>query len=244
MTALRLVSWNILAGGGSRCREIIRQLRRRDADIVVLQETVSTRAGDICHALGEAGYSCRFGAPRGPRDRGLCLLSRVPARRIAESPPPHAGIYPRGWLEVELVECGTRIAAVYGPAAGPSLPAFWDAAAAWLACRAEQPFIMLGDFNVGASYIDAKDYRFKAHRGFGALARIGLVDLWRRVHGDRREHTWFSRPGGGRSPRGFRIDHAFASPVAAGRVTKCRYDHQVRTRGWSDHSMLIVDLKP
>jgi len=239
---MRLISWNILAGGGSRCGSIIKRLRRYDADVIVLQETVSTRAGDICHVLAAAGYTHRFSAPRGPRDRGLCLLSRLPIRRAPDPAPPHAGIYPRGWLEVEVEGCGSRIAAVYGPAEGPSLPAFWSAAAAWLSCRIAQPFIMLGDFNAGASLVDAPDYRFKAGRSFAELAGLGLVDLWRREHGDRREHTWFSRPGGGRAPRGFRIDHAFASSALADRVTVCRYDHEVRKRGWSDHSLLVVDL--
>jgi exonuclease III len=203
---MRLVSWNILAGGGTRCREIVRRLGHYDADVLVLQETVTARAGDVCHALAAAGYV------------------RIPLRRATEAPPPHAGIYPRGWLEVELEGSGLRIAAVYGPAAGPSLPAYWAAAADWVACRTTHPFIMLGDFNAGASLVDAPDYRFRTGPRFARLAEIGLVDLWRREHRDRREHTWFSRPGVGRAGRGFRIDH------------------EVRERGWSDHSLLLVDL--
>ena len=135
-----------------------------------------------------------------------------------------------------------RLAAVYGPAEGPSIAAFWHAAATWLTCRATCPFIMLGDFNAGASGIDAEDYRFMAGGAFAELAGLGFVDLWRREHGDTREHTWFSRAGSARPGRGFRIDHAFASPTLAERVISCRYDHDVRERGWSDHSLLIVDL--
>jgi exonuclease III len=239
---VRFVSWNILAGGGSRCRKIVRRLRHYDADVLVLQETVAHRAADVCHALKSAGYTYGFSAPRGPRERGLCLLSRIPMRRVAEPAPPHAGIYPRGWIEVELERSGMRVAAVYGPAAGPALPTYWAAAADWLACRTTQPFIMLGDFNMGASLVDAPDYRFKAGRSFARLAELGLVDLWRRERKNRREYTWFSRPGGGRTPRGFRIDHAFASPALADRLVACRYDHGVRQRGWSDHSLLVVDL--
>jgi exodeoxyribonuclease-3 len=241
---MRLVSWNILAGGGSRCGVIITRLQRYDADVIVLQETMPARAADLCHVLGRAGYAHRFSAARGPRERGLCVLSRIPLQRTADPAPPHAGIYPRGWLEVELVECGSRLAAVYGPAEGPSVPAFWDAAAAWLPSRATRPFIMLGDFNAGASRVDADNYCFKAGRGFAQLTGSGLIDLWRREHGDRWEHTWFSRTGGGGVGRGFRIDHAFASPILADRVTGCRYDHEVRERGWSDHSLLFVDLAP
>jgi exodeoxyribonuclease-3 len=238
---LRLLSWNILAGGGRRCGPILDALRRHDADVITLQETVATRAADLCHALGREGYAQQCAAPRGPRERGLCVLARCPLGRVDES-PPHAAGYPRGWLEVDLLPYQVRLAAVYGPPEGPAIPAFWNAAAAWLQCRAERPFIMLGDFNAGASGVDAEGYRFKAGGAFASLAAIGLVDLWRREHGDAREYTWFSHRSGRRSGRGFRIDHAVSSPSLAKRVIGCRYDHEVRRRGWSDHSLLVVDL--
>jgi endonuclease/exonuclease/phosphatase family metal-dependent hydrolase len=163
-------------------------------------------------------------------------------KRVRGAAPPQAGIHPRGWLEVELVGNGLRLAAVYGPPEGPSVSTFWNATAAWLPRRRARPFIMLGDFNAGASGVDADNYRFKAGREFARLAAMGFLDLWRREHGDRREHTWFSHAGPAGDGRGFRIDHAFASPALAATVTSCRYDHEVRERRWSDHSLLVVDL--
>ena len=239
---MRFVSWNIMAGGGPRCGTIVETLRRYDPDVITLQETVASRAADLCHVLRDAGYRFGLTAPRTAGDRGLCLLSRTPLRRVDRSPAPHAGIYPRGWLEADLVSYGVRLASVYGPAEGPRIAAYWDAAARWLRRRVARPFLMLGDFNAGASLVDGEAYRFKAGRAFAELVRIGLVDCWRRRHGDRREHTWFSHPGPARTGRGFRIDHAFASPTLAERLTECRYDHEVRERGWSDHSLLVVDL--
>jgi exonuclease III len=145
-------------------------------------------------------------------------------------------------MELDVTGAGFRLAAVYGPSSGPELPAFWNAAAAWLRrCRTE-PFLMLGDYNAGASGVDAERYQFKAGHGFVALAGGGLVDLWRREHGDRREHTWFSYARGGGPARGFRIDHAFASTALATRVRACGYDHAVRERRLSDHSALLVEL--
>jgi exonuclease III len=241
-SGLRLLSWNILAGGGSRCAPILEVLRRYDPDIITLQETMPGRATSLCDVLGGAGYAYRLSAPLGRHDRGQCVLSRIPLARVAGPRPPHARINPRGWLEVELVGYGLRLAAVYGPPEGVAIPAYWTAAASWLARRASRPFVMLGDYNAGASYVDAEGYRFRSGVAFASLADIGLVDLWRQQHGDRREHTWFSRPGSLRAGRGFRIDHAFASRAIAESVTSCRYDHDVRTNGWSDHSLLLVDL--
>lgn len=239
---MRLVSWNIMAGGGGRCAALVETLRRYDADVLVLQETLCSRGPDLCHALRREGYRYGVSAPRGPRDRGLCVLARGPVRRRRASLPPHAAIHPRGWLELDLAGAGFRLAAVYGPAEGPEISAFWEAAAGWLSCRSRAPFLMLGDYNAGASGVDADRYRFRAGPAFAALAGLGLVDLWRREHGDRREHTWFSHRPGGTVGRGFRIDHAFASAGLAARARHCWYDHTVRQRRLSDHSALVVDL--
>jgi exonuclease III len=239
---VRLLSWNVLAGGGSRCGPILETLRRYDPDIIALQETMPGRAAALCHVLGAAGYAFGLSAPRGRYDRGQCVLSRVPLARVARPRPPQVRIHPRGWLEVELVGHGLRLAAVYGPPEGPAISAFWNATARWLRRRAAMPFVMLGDFNAGASLVDAEAYRFRSGEAFASLAGIGLVDLWRRENGEKREHTWFSRLRSPRAGRGFRIDHAFASATVAERVTSCRYDHEVRERGWSDHSLLVVDL--
>jgi len=238
---MRLLSWNILAGGGSRCAHIIEVLRHYDPDVISLQETMPGRAADLCHVLARLGYDYRFSTSR-PHGRGQCVLSRVPLARVAERRPPQARIYSRGWLELEMVGFGVRLAAVYGPPEGPTISAFWNAAATWLPRRSSRPFIMLGDFNAGASLIDAVGYRFKCGHAFAELAGVGLVDLWRREHGETREHTWFSRSSCKRAGRGFRIDHAFASHALAQQVTSCRYDHEVRERGWSDHSLLVLDL--
>jgi exonuclease III len=239
---MRLVSWNIMAGGGRRCAALVETLRRYEADVLVLQETLPARGPDLCHALRSAGYRYGASAPRGPKERGLCVLARRPIRR-RRGTPPHASVYPRGWLEIDLAGAGFRLAAVYAPAAGPEIPAFWNAAARWLPCRTARPFLMVGDYNAGANGVDAELYRFKAGRAFAALAGLGLVDLWRRQHGERREHTWFSHARGGGVGRGFRIDHAFASAGLAGRLRGCEYDHTVRCRGLSDHSALVVDLQ-
>ena len=241
---MRLVSWNIMAGGGSRCAALVETLRRYDADVLVLQETMPSRGPDLCHALRRAGYRYGASAPRGRAhtDRGMCVLARYPIRRRGASPPPHAAIHPRGWLELDLPGADFRLAAVYGPPAGPEVSAFWNAAVAWLPRRTARPYLMLGDYNAGASEVDAERYRFRAGRAFAALGGMGLVDLWRRQHGERREHTWFShRPGGGLG-RGFRIDHAFASAELVRRARGCWYDHTVRERRLSDHSALVVEL--
>ena len=45
-----------------------------------------------------------------------------------------------------------------------------------------------------------------------------------------------------RDARGYRIDHAFVSPVLLPRLRACRYSHEERLAGASDHSMLVVEF--
>lgn len=109
-----------------------------------------------------------------------------------------------------------------------------------VAC-AGTPFLKMGDLNTGNQIAD-KDPGGAPYHDATEFDRLttahGLIDLWRRTHGDAaRESTWLSQ-----ARNGFRLDHAFgndafvrwADPV-------CRYDHETRTRRLTDHSAVIVD---
>ena len=56
------------------------------------------------------------------------------------------------------------------------------------------------------------------------------------------EWTWYSTLKGGVRGNGFRLDHAFATPSLAPRVTTCQYSHREREGRISDHSMVIVEV--
>jgi len=134
------------------------------------------------------------------------------------------------------------MAAVYGPCERYLLREYWRAILRRVTRRAKEPYLLIGDYNAGASRVDAPDYRFMAGEEFGGLAQAGAGDVWRRLNPDRTEYTWYSKRPGGTVGRGFRIDHAFASDPLMGRVTGCRYSHDERAAGTSDHSMLLVDV--
>ena len=71
---MRLVSWNIMAGGGGRCAALVDTLLHYDADLLVLQETLPARGPDLCHALRRAGY--RYGAREFDRAEEVGELER------------------------------------------------------------------------------------------------------------------------------------------------------------------------
>jgi exonuclease III len=65
----------------------------------------------------------------------------------------------------------------------------------------------------------------------------GFVDVWRLFNPKATEFTWFSQ-----QRRGFRVDHAFASPSLISRIKDARYSHAEREDGLSDHSIQLVDI--
>ena len=88
---------------------------------------------------------------------------------------------------------------------------------------------------------DWRQRRFAAAPGascssvlFGGRETRGLAASSRR-----REYSWYSTRG-----TGFRIDHAFLSPLLAARAGSIRYSDEERLAGLSDHSSLILDLDP
>ena len=70
----------------------------------------------------------------------------------------------------------------------------------------------------------------------GRLTSSGYTDMWRSLHPDVREYSWFSRPG----DNGFRLDYIYAAPDLAQRITFCAFDHAPRLSGESDHSGLVA----
>jgi exonuclease III len=69
------------------------------------------------------------------------------------------------------------------------------------------------------------------------MAKEGLVEAWRTLNKDVRQYSWVNNRGDG-----FRIDHAFLSPILRPRLVRASYSHAERKDKISDHSLLIVEL--
>ncbi len=104
------------------------------------------------------------------------------------------------------------------------------------------PLVVAGDLNV------IEPGHVPAHTNFGAweydfyrtFADAGLTDAYRHLHPDDVEHSWYGR----RSGAGYRFDHLFCSRPHLPALRECRYDHEPRHQGLSDHAALIAVLAP
>jgi hypothetical protein len=133
--------------------------------------------------------------------------------------------------------CAVDVGAV--TVAGVALPGGEAKREAWeslLELAADGELLVIGNLNSGAHHRDEDGATMLCAEEFEKFSER-LVDVWRAQHGEATEFTWRSPRG-----RGFRIDHAFATPALAARVVRCEYEHAVRERGVTAHSIVIVDF--
>jgi exodeoxyribonuclease-3 len=193
--------------------------------------------------MAEHGYGRSRTSEPPPRTNGVAVFARGGLGRVIEPPP---GLPASRWVGCELPGAGLGLIATHVP---PKISIglegkqrFWDALLAFATAAVERPLLFVGDLNTGAPSVDEPRATLYCAPSFVALSQI-WVDAWRRFHGpDAREWTWLSPGRGRRIGYGYRLDHAFCTPVLAARLHGCRYDHGGRDAGLSDHSLTLVEL--
>ena len=100
--------------------------------------------------------------------------------------------------------------------------------------------MFLGDLNVlepdhQPRYPFFAPFEYDFYRALGA--EHGLTDAFRHLHPAAAEYSWVGRTGDG-----YRYDHAFCSGSLAPTINSCRYLHEPRHDGLSDHSALTTGL--
>lgn len=244
---MRLVAWNIRAGGGRRVDGIARQLARWTPDVIALCEFRGTPpSAELATRLAEGGHphQCHAIDRRRPGLNGVLVASRWPVRPVRLAAAP---IDPCRWL---LASVGARPSLVVGAmhvpnrVSGKKYP-FLDAVLACIARWRLGPALLLGDTNSGRRRIDEEVPAFNAREEawIDALADRGWVDAFRHVRGDAPAYSWYSPNG----RHGFRIDQAFVNRALVDRVRDARYvwgrgGDDGRREALSDHAALIVDL--
>jgi len=237
---VKIASWNIQGGGGSRLRAIADELIRTDADVYVIGEYMCGRSESLLTRLADAGWSHTL-LPSPPRGYGgVAVVSRLPMEAIDSSIEMGDQAAYRH-IALRLPSTGLQVRAVYGPLHKQPYQQFWDSLLADLAAHVDEPVLVIGDFNSGMPKTDTEASTLFCSRYFGQLPGIGYTDLWREVNGaDAREYTWECTQKG--AVFQFRLDHAFGSPTLAGHLQGCEYDHTVRRSKLSDHSLLTVSV--
>ena len=244
---MRIVAWNIRAGGGRRVGRIERQLARWAPDVVALSEYRATPpSAHLAAALEQHGLVHQLTTADGrvPGRNALLVAARWPLRRVRLAAAPRD---PARWL-VTLVESPVPVAlgAMHVPnrVTGRKYP-FLDAVLACAERWRRGPALFVGDTNSGRRAIDEQTPAFNAREEgwIDALAACGWHDAFRHLRTDARAYTWYSPNG----RNGFRIDQAFVNAALLAHLKDAAYvwggaARRGRRDALSDHAALLVDL--
>jgi exonuclease III len=241
---MRLVLWNICAGGGLRAPRIGDRLAAWAPDVVALCEfrgtppSIALAAGLADHGLA---HQCTTATDA---VNGLLLASRWPLRRIRGRADPSE---PGRWLLADVAAPSPFTAGVmHVPNRVTGHKDLFYAEVLSIIRRWRRgPAVLLGDTNSGRPDLDEEVPVFGPREvaWLDAIERLGWVDAFRSLRGSARAYTWYSPNG----RNGFRLDQAFVNRALQPRVKNIVYDWGARRRArgghaLSDHAALVLEL--
>src|SRR3954453_11699415 len=146
---MKLLTWNIQHGGGTRLARIVEEVSAYDADVITLTEFRKTPGTALRAAMLERGWPhIETTNPTGNAN-GIAALSRTPMRRTRPCPAPPDDF--GRWLDIDLPEYGFGIGVLHIMAAGSSKQhptniakyRFWDAVLKAAEARLKEPFLLV-----------------------------------------------------------------------------------------------------
>jgi exodeoxyribonuclease III len=231
--ATRIATLNIRHGGTRSAEALATRLLGYDADLLVITEFRTNDAGTrLLGRLEAAGYATTH--PNTEPNQNTVLIA---SRHAINQSGPFVG----EGLDTRHLWCadvnGILVCGVYMPQQTVKLP-YWETLIA--RARVSGIELLIGDFNTGNNDLDKdlKGSKFIGPEMPGRLIDSGYTDLWRSLHPERREYSWYSRPGN----NGFRLDYVFAAPALTRQAFACDFDHAPRFAGETDHSALVASL--
>lgn len=228
---LKLLSWNIQAGGGTRSRSIVNAVGKEKAAIVILSEYRNNDAGvRLRDLLLKAGYRHQAVTQARSNDNSVIIASIMPF-----SAELHAGSDPSyGHNIISAHFDAFSIMGVYLPHKKKHVlfPAIKK-----IVSSADRPYIIAGDYNSGFNYIDQLGKSFWYTDELASWAEAGYEDAFRLVNQDAKEYSWYSHQG-----NGFRYDHTYIHESLKPILKDCYYLHKVRADKLSDHSAMILEV--
>ena len=234
---MKILSWNILHGGGKRAPAILEAIKKEQRDIVTLQEfRHGSSKAILLEGLAQMGLDEQFVPDtNSARDNSLMIASRYDFQAQIF---PKGGDIPARAIRAFFPDLNElNLIAVHLPQKKkqpPYLHALIDLDKAFL----QENSLIIGDMNCGIPFEDSETRSFEHTFLFQQLLRDGWIDAWRSRNKNKRQFTWIST----KQKNGFRYDHALVSPDLNKEVTSIRYNHKVRQDKISDHSLLVVEI--
>jgi exodeoxyribonuclease-3 len=256
---MKIATWNVNSIA-VRLPHVLQWLEGNRPDALCLQEIKCVDEKFPAAAFREVGYSAEIFGQR--TYNGVAILSTTPAESVQRG-FPEDGEDAQKRLLAAVVQ-GVKIVNVYIPNGSEVGSEKYQYKLAWLAklrsyfdqcCKANEPVILCGDFNVATEDRDVHDPALWAGKILcsdaerAAMQHVrdwGLVDLYRRHHEEAGQYSWWDYRGGG-FPRnlGLRIDHLWATETLASRCASAWIDKIPRAlEKPSDHAPVVAEFAP
>lgn len=236
--SIKLLSWNILQGGGKRAMGIAEQLEAIQPDIVTLQEFRNGKSAPvILGALNKLGLEQHHLAQSTAAKNTVMVAARMPfeTHTWADDLDPTLCTHVQFNFTDTSVDT-LDIFAGHLPQKRAQVP-YFDTLGK-LDINEYEAALIIGDLNCGIPFEDSETKSFVNTHMFQSLLRNGWTDSWRSRNVDAREYSWVSARG-----NGYRYDHCLTTKNADTLITKIDYLHDVREERLSDHSAMLIELK-
>ncbi len=257
---MRIATWNVNSVN-ARLETVLRWFDEAKPDVACLQEIKCVDEKFPAEAFERLGYNV---AVYGQKSyNGVALVSKTPLEDVRRGLPGDETDEQARYIEA--VVSGrepVRVASIYLPNGNPLATEKFSYKLAWmerLTAHArelltwEEPFCLLGDYNVIPERRDAEfpdnwagDALFQpeSRAAFRTLKNLGLTEAFLELDGAPGAYTfWDYQAGAWQRNNGIRIDHALLSPQAADRLSGVSIHRDVRA--WekpSDHVPLVIEL--
>ncbi|WP_173087552.1 exodeoxyribonuclease III [Devosia sp. 1635] len=250
---MRIATWNI-NGIKARLGLLLQWLEQEKPDIVCLQEIKSVDEAFPRAEIEALGYHVETNGQKSWN--GVAILSLMRFDEVTRGLPGDDEDEQARLIEgVFSVASGAiRVCNIYLPNGNPVDSEKFPYKLRWMErltafaeerLKLEEPFIILGDYNLIPAPIDAHHaenwwgdalYRPESLERFRTLVNLGFTDALRAVTAEPSYTFWDFQAGAWRRNHGIRIDHLLLSPQAADRLDDVVVHKDVR--GWdkpSDH---------
>jgi exodeoxyribonuclease-3 len=259
---MKIATWNI-NGIKARLEGAVTWLKEASPDIACFQEIKCITEAFPTEPFEQLGYNVAVHGQKG--FNGVAIVSRRPFDEVTVRglPGDEADNHAR-YIEVVVPHASgiVRVGNLYLPNGNPIGTDKFSYKLAWMQrlrgharelLKLEEPFVLLGDYNVIPEPADAKNpqawtddalFQPETRAAYRSLLNLGLVDTVRACHPQSGVFTfWDYQAGAWQKDHGIRIDHILASPQAADRLAAAGIDKF--TRGWerpSDHVPVWIEL--
>ncbi|MCF6327151.1 MAG: exodeoxyribonuclease III [Devosiaceae bacterium] len=257
---MKIVSWNI-NGIKARLLVILAWLEQEKPDIVCLQEIKSVDEGFPREQIESLGYNIQTHGQKG--FNGVAILSLLPFDEVHKGLPGDPNDEQARLIEgvFSTSSSSFRVCNIYLPNGNPVESDKFTYKLNWMdrlnrftekRLLLEEPFILLGDFNIIPADIDCYNpdnwrgdalFRPESAEKFRQLSNLGLVDALRTTTDAPSYTFWDFQSGAWRKNNGIRIDHLMLNSQAADLLNSVKIHKDLR--GWdkpSDHVPIEGDF--